>query len=76
MVLRKKIKRTLWVCKNEPTTRTPIPVTIAESEYEKDRALCDQPMSSAIGVMNTPKPIMVPEATVVTTKHAISTTQP
>jgi hypothetical protein len=76
MVLRKKIKRTLWVWRNEPTMRTPIPVTIAESEYEKDRALCDQPMSSAIGVMNTPKPIMVPEATVVTMKQAARITQP
>ena len=55
---------------------TPIPVTSAESAYEKDRALCDQPMSSAIGVMNTPKPIMVPEATVVTMKQAARTTQP
>jgi hypothetical protein len=33
-------------------------------------------MSSAIGVMNTPKPIMVPEATVVTMKQAASITQP
>ena len=51
-------------------------MTRAESAYEKDKALCDQPMSSAIGVMNTPKPIMVPEATVVTMKHAAITTQP
>jgi hypothetical protein len=33
-------------------------------------------MSSAIGVINTPNPIMVPEATVVTTKHAARMTQP
>jgi len=66
----------LWVWRNDPTIRTPIPVTSAESEYEKDRALWDQPMSSAIGVMNTPKPIMVPEATVVTTKQAARMTQP
>jgi hypothetical protein len=33
-------------------------------------------MSSAIGVMNTPKPIMVPEATVVTIKHAAMMTHP
>jgi hypothetical protein len=33
-------------------------------------------MSSAIGSMNTPKPIMVPEATVVMRKHAARITQP